>query len=457
MKREERPEKKEEENWEKGLPAPAAFGTLPWGAPLVRPGGRRFGLLGAKLGHSYSPQLHRQLGDYDYRLYEKPREELADFLSQPDLGGLNVTIPYKQEVLSYCDELSPAAKAIGCVNTLVFGERDGRPWLYGHNTDYDGFVYLARRTKIDFAKRKVLILGSGGTSLTAAYAARRLGAAQVVRISRGGPDNYNNLEKHRDAEILVNTTPVGMYPQNQGQLVRPRDFPKLKGVLDVIYNPLCTNLVLEARDLGILASGGLGMLAAQAAAAARLFGGPAISQARLEEILAGLRAQVENIVLIGMPGCGKSRIGRALARLTGRPLFDTDEMVRKTAGREIPLIFQEEGEAGFRAREREAIALAAQKTNAVIATGGGAVLGEANRRALAQNGRLCCLQRELSLLPTKGRPLSVDLQEMYKRRLPIYLQAADLVIENTGSPQEVAAAVLAAYRQGPPEAGIPGL
>lgn len=421
-------------------------------APPVRHGGTRFGLLGARLGHSYSPLIHSLLGDYDYRLFEKEEEELAEFLSLPDLGGLNVTIPYKRKVLAWCDALSPAARAIGCVNTLIFGQggdrTGGKPYVYGHNTDYDGFVYLARRAGVDFTGKKTLILGSGGTSLTAAYAAGRLGASRVIRISRQGPDNYENLDRHRDAEIIVNTTPVGMYPQNGGQLVEPADFPRLRGVLDVIYNPLRSRLVLEAREQGIAAEGGLAMLAAQAVAASRLFTGLSAAKESTEEVLEKLRAQVENIVLIGMPGCGKTCIGQAVAKASGRPFLDTDKLVEAAAGREIPRIFAEEGEAGFRAREREAVARAGKERNAVIATGGGAVLTPENRRALAQNGRIYFLERELDLLATAGRPLSKDLPELYRRRLPVYQAAADLTIINDRLPEDTVSDILSAHRQG---------
>lgn len=422
------------------------------GAPRARRGGKRFGLLGKTLGHSYSPLIHSQLGDYDYRLYEKGEEELAEFLARPDLGGLNVTIPYKQTVMSWCDALSPAASAIGCVNTLIFGEGPrGGTFIYGHNTDYDGFVYLARRTGVSFPGRKVLILGSGGTSLTAAYAARQLGAAQVVRVSRRGQDNYESLSRHRDAEIIVNTTPVGMFPHNEGRLIDLADFPACQGLLDVIYNPLRSNLVLAARERGIPAAGGLAMLVAQAVAAAGLFTGQAPKGEKTEEILAGLTASVENIALIGMPGCGKTRVGQALRELTGRPLLDTDEMVEKEAGRTIPRIFEEEGEAGFRARERAAVARAARERGAVIATGGGAALAEENRLALAQNSRIYFLERELGLLATAGRPLSKDLEALYARRLPVYQAAAGLAIANDRRPEDAAREILAAHQAAPRE------
>ena len=394
------------------------------------------GLLGRKLGHSYSPQIHNLLGDYSYVLFEKEPEELENFLKNGDFSGLNVTIPYKKEVIPYLSELSPTAQKMGCVNT-VLRRSDGT--LYGHNTDYFGFTSLVRHAGLSVAGKKVLVLGSGGASNTAAAALKDLGASPVV-ISRSGENNYQNLHRHTDAAAIVNTTPVGMYP-NTG--VSPIDlglFPHLEGVLDVIYNPARTQLLLDAEKLGIPRENGLWMLVAQAKEAAEVFTGGKISDEVIEKIYRQLSHQMKNIVLIGMPGCGKSTIGTLLAEKLGRPLADADEKIISLAGKSIPDIFAQDGEPTFRDWETKALTELGKQSGLVIATGGGCVTQKRNYPLLHQNGYLVWLERDCSVLPTDGRPLSQanDLGKMYAARKPLYEAFADIRVENTGTPEETA-------------------
>ena len=384
--------------------------------------------------------IHAALGCKGYRLIELEPDALASFLARPDIGGLNVTIPYKRDVMSLCDAIDPAAEAIGSVNTIVRGA-DGR--LTGCNTDIDGFLYMARRAGISLAGRKVVILGSGGASLTARAAARREGAAEIIVISRSGPDNYENLSRHADAEILVNTTPVGMYPGNGAAPVDLNAFPHLTGVLDVIYNPRRTALLLQGSARGIPCSDGLPMLVAQAKRAEELFTGQSIPDSENERILSQLRREMTNLVLIGMPGSGKTTVGEALARLTGREAIDLDARIEEAAGRSIPEIFAREGESGFRAREAAAAAEAGKRTGVILLTGGGIVKTAANYAALHQNGRIYQLVRDLSLLPTEGRPLSqgADLGAMWRERAPLYRRFRDAEIDNNGAVEDTAAAI----------------
>lgn len=405
------------------------------------------GLLGRKLGHSYSPQIHNLLGDYSYVLFEKEPEELENFLKNGDFSGLNVTIPYKKEVIPYLSELSPTAKKMGCVNT-VLRRSDGT--LYGHNTDYFGFTSLVRHAGLSVAGKKVLVLGSGGASNTAVAALKDLGASPVV-ISRSGENNYGNLHLHRDAAAIVNTTPVGMYP-NTG--VSPIDlglFPHLEGVLDVIYNPARTQLLLDAEKLGIPRENGLWMLVAQAKEAAEVFTGRKISDEVIEKIYRQLSHQMKNIVLIGMPGCGKTTIGTLLAEKLGRTLADADEKIIALAGKSIPEIFSQEGESVFRNWETQALTELGKQSGLVIATGGGCVTQKRNYPLLHQNGYLVWLERDWSKLPTDGRPLSQanDLGKMYAARKPLYEAFADIRVENTDTPEETVQKILDALEELP--------
>lgn len=403
-------------------------------------GERVYGLLGRKLGHSWSVPIHEALGCEGYRLIELEPEELAPFLRRADIGGLNVTIPYKRDVMPLCGEIDPAAADIGSVNTIVRGA-DGI--LRGYNTDIDGFIYMARRAGITLAGKKVVVLGTGGASLTAQAAARRAGAREIAVISRSGPDNYGNLHRHADAEVLVNTTPVGMYPGNGAAPVDLTAFPQCRGVLDVVYNPRRTALLLQAEELGIPCCDGLPMLVAQAKRAEEHFTGRAIPDSENERILSQLRREMGNIVLIGMPGCGKSTVGRLLSDLTGREAVDIDQQIALRAGCSIPEIFARGGEAEFRALEREETARAGALTGKILLTGGGAVKTPENYGALRQNGRIYHLLRDLGSLPTDGRPLSqgADLQAMWRQREPLYRRFRDVTMDNNGPAEDTAAAI----------------
>ena len=398
---------------------------------------RIYGLLGARLGHSWSVPIHAALGNDAYQLYELEPPELAPFLRREDIGGLNVTIPYKRDVMPLCDGLHPTAKAIGSVNTIV-RQPDGA--LVGYNTDIDGFLYMAHRAGISLNGKKVVILGAGGASLTAQAASRQARAREIAVISRSGPDDYDHLDRHADAEVLVNTTPVGMVPHTGAAPVDLTRFPRCQGVLDVIYNPRRTALVLQAESLGIPCSDGLPMLVAQAKRAEEHFFRRAIPDQENERILAQLRQETCNIVLIGMPGCGKTTVGQALAALSGREALDLDQQIVEKAGKSIPQIFAEQGEAAFRALEREVVAEAGKLTGKLLLTGGGVVTIPENYGPLRQNGRIYHLVRDLDALPTEGRPLSqsTDLRALWETRAPLYARFRDVVIQNSGTVQETA-------------------
>ncbi len=390
-----------------------------------------YGLLGETLGHSFSPQLHRAFGDYDYRLLPTQRDAVAQLLAQRQFRGLNVTMPYKQMVIPLCDEIDTRAAQIGAVNTIV--NRGGR--LIGYNTDIDGLLFMARRSGIDLHQKKVLILGSGGTSRTAVAAAQVCGAREIVVISRSGDNNYTNLHRHADADCIINTTPVGMFPHCGQSPLDLTQFPHLSGVLDVVYHPLRTALFLQAEQLAIPCACGLSMLTAQARRAAELFTDTTISDARTEEVLSALHRQLENIVLIGMPGCGKSTIADALAVQMGREVVHLDETIVQRAGLSIPEIFLQHGEDYFRALESDCIREVGKRTGIIISTGGGCVTRAENYAPLHQNGRLFHLVRDLQCLPTEGRPLSqrTDTATLWAQRKAQYEAFADVVIDNNGT------------------------
>lgn len=399
------------------------------------------GLLGRRLGHSYSPQIHRMLGDYSYELFEKEPSEVGDFLKHGDFTGINVTIPYKKEVIPYLDDLSPVARTIGAVNTIV-RRPDGT--LFGHNTDYYGFSAMVQRAGLSVSGKKALVLGSGGASVTAVTVLKELGA-QVVVISRKGENNYENLNRHPDAAVLVNATPVGMYPNTGISPVDLSLFPHLEGVLDLIYNPARTQLLLDAEARGIPTENGLWMLVAQAKEAAEAFTGQAIDDSRIAHIHRKLSNQMLNLVLIGMPGCGKSTIGKLLAQATGRQFVDADETIVSLAGKSIPEIFAQDGEEVFRLWETRALEELGKQSGLVIATGGGCVTQKRNFPLLHQNGTILRLERELSLLPTDGRPLSESnkLSDLFAIRNPLYADFADVTIDNNGCAVDTVAAILA--------------
>ena len=398
-----------------------------------------YGLIGEKLGHSYSQMIHARLADYRYELKEVALERLDAFIEARDFRGLNVTIPYKQAVMKHCAELSPEAMEVGSVNTLIV-RPDGS--LYGHNTDIDGFIYMLRRGGIDPAGAKAVILGSGGTSLTARAALTRLGAREIVTVSRKGPVDYAALyAEHADAEILVNATPVGMYPKNGASPVELDRLPKVRGVADVIYNPEKTALILAAQAKGIPAVSGLSMLVAQAREAAELFAGHAIPAGRVEDIVSEIGAQTLNLILVGMPGCGKSTLGQAVAAALQREFVDCDAEIVRRAGKSIPEIFAQDGEGAFRALESSVLADVCRGHGLVISTGGGAVLRAENRDAMRQNGRVCLIRRALALLPRDGRPLSASedaVARLWEARRAAYETAADFPVENDGTVEEAA-------------------
>ena len=406
----------------------------------------KYGLIGEHLPHSFSKEIHALCAPYEYGLCELSRGEVGEFMERADFSAINVTIPYKQTVMPYLYDIDAQAKRIGAVNTVV--NRGGR--LYGYNTDFYGMLSLIRRIGIEIKGKKVLILGTGGTAHTARAVVAYLEAAECITVSRRadperGVISYADaISSCGDAEVIFNTTPCGMFPNADGAEGMPAEpidisaFPSLCGVVDAVYNPLRTNLIVKARSRGIPAEGGLYMLVAQAVLASRVFLGEELERVAsdpetvktIDKIYSEIEKQKENIVLTGMPGSGKSTVGRRLAKRLGRPFVDTDELIVKRAGRPIPEIFAELGESGFRDIESEAVREAANNlTGAVIATGGGAILREQNVLALRRSGRLYFLDRSLdALLPTADRPLASSaeaIKKRYNERYERYLATAD--------------------------------
>lgn len=398
------------------------------------------GLLGRKLGHSYSPQIHGLLSDYDYALFEKEPEELEAFLTQGNFHGLNVTIPYKKAVIPYLKELSPVAARLGAVNTIV-RRPDGS--LIGHNTDYFGFQTMVEASGLKPAGKKTLVLGSGGASNTAVAVMEEMGS-QVIVVSRSGENNYDNLSQHQDAAIIVNATPVGMYPQVDASPISLEMFPKLEGVLDLIFNPARTRLLQEAEARGLVAMNGLLMLVAQAKESAQWFTGTSIEDEKIQNIHRTLRKQMENIILVGMPGCGKSTVAKRLAQLAGKEVVDADTQIVAAAGMSIPEIFAQGGEDTFRKIETQVLSELGKRSGIILATGGGCVTRAENYPLLHQNGTIFWLRRDIQKLPTNGRPISqsTDLGKLYDVRRPLYEAFADHVIENDGTLQQAAEKIL---------------
>mgnify|MGYP000442219970 CR=1 FL=1 len=422
----------------------------------------KYGLIGKTLVHSYSKEIHEALGQYQYQLFSLAEDEMPDFINARDFRGLNVTIPYKKDVIPLCDEVTDLARGIGAVNTLFWKNASGAgasesisqedKILVGHNTDYEGFLYAASRAGIDFEGKGVLILGTGGTSLMARRAAADQNAAKIYIASRHPETDLPSGSELQDAgilstvsydhlpeiaasiDVIVNTTPVGTFPNNMQQVIRLKDFPGCQAVIDVIYNPFKTALLLEAEKLGLKYTNGLPMLVAQATAAAGYFlGTPGAFQKENQRIIKAMKQQMGNIVLIGMPGTGKSLIGKLLAELTGKTLQDTDARIEEEAKMTIPEIFEKEGESGFRDRESAICKKLGKERNLIIATGGGAILRPENVDALRQNGTLVHITRSIDKLPTRGRPLSKNIETLKKmeaQRMPLYKSAADITFRN---------------------------
>ena len=403
------------------------------------------GLLGRKLGHSYSPQIHAMLGDYGYRLFEVEPEDLESFLRRGSFHGLNVTVPYKKAVIPFLDEMSPTARKLGAVNTIV-RRTDGS--LVGHNTDYAGFRSMAQRSGLIFPGKKALVLGSGGASNTVFSVLEELDAHPVC-ISRSGEDNYGNLSRHADASVIVNATPVGMYPSVEETPLSLDGFPMLEGVLDVIYNPARTKLLLEAQSRGLITENGLWMLVAQAKESAEWFTGSKIPDESIGRIYSALRSQMENIILIGMPGSGKTTVGQALAKRLGKRFLDADAVLEETFGRRIAEIIRTDGEAVFRGMETKILADLGKQSGLVISTGGGCVTREENYPLLHRNGTIFRLIRDTDKLPTQGRPLSQaePLSEMRKRREPMYCRFADYIADNNGSLDDTLTQIITAWEE----------
>ncbi len=391
----------------------------------------RCGLIGKPLGHSYSPQIHSHLGDYEYRLIELDEDDVGTFIKAGDYDALNVTIPYKKTVMRYLDVISPEALRIGSVNTVTH-MRDGR--LKGDNTDYYGFSYMIDKGEINIGGKKVLILGSGGASMTARTVAADRDAREVVIISRHGKDNYDNIAVHFDCDIIINTTPVGMFPNNGDSPVSLDCFPNLCGVVDMIYNPSKTALILEAEEKGIPCISGLCMLVAQAKATSELFTGRKIENEIIDKITSLIEFETKNITLIGMPGVGKTTNGKLIAEKLNRKFIDIDEEIVKRSGTTIPLIFSEHGEEYFRNIEHNVLAEYSKMSGLVISCGGGVVTRHDNCNLIKENSTVVFLRRDISSLPKEGRPVSLanDLQSLYAKRLPLYMYAADVIYDIYG-------------------------
>ncbi|MCM1364326.1 MAG: AAA family ATPase [Faecalibacterium sp.] len=386
----------------------------------------KYGLIGEKLGHSFSKVIHESFADYEYDLMPIAKENLHDFMTKREFKAINVTIPYKHDVIPYLSYIDEAAEKIGAVNTIV--NRDGK--LYGYNTDFGGLRKLILKNGFDFTGKKVLILGTGGTSKTAFAVAESLGACEIYNVGRKSEVNYDNVKTlHGDAEYIINTTPCGMFPNNDTAAISLDGFTALEGVTDVVYNPLKTKLVRQTESLGIKGCCGLYMLVSQAVLASEIFLGVKYDEQVYEDVYKKLLSQKQNIVLTGMPGCGKSTIGKALAEKLGKDFVDTDDLIVSSEGRQISDIFASFGEKYFRDTETAAIRDISGKNGYVIATGGGAVLRSENIDHLKSNGKIFFLNRPLDdIMPTDDRPLSSnfdDLKRRFEERYPIYISTAD--------------------------------
>ena len=409
----------------------------------------KYGLIGERLGHSFSKKIHERLG-YEYELREIEPKDIDAFMKERDFLGINVTMPYKATVIPYLDWIDDRARAIGAVNTIV--NRDGR--LYGYNTDFNGMIALINRAGIDIKGKKVAILGTGGTSKTAEAVLNYLGAGQIIKVSRSEKDKAISYEELyascSDTEIIINTTPVGMYPNIWDCPIDITKFDNLSGVVDAVYNPINTTLVQSARAIGIKAEGGLYMLTAQAVEASQIFFDKHYPNEMQENIYREIKGEKENTVLIGMPSSGKSTIGRIVADKLGKKFVDTDELIEEKTGMKIRDFFTKHGEAEFRRIESRVINSLSSESGIVIATGGGAVLNESNVRSLKYNGKVYFIDRPLSdLMPTSDRPLSKDiasLKKLYKERYSIYCNSCDEIIKADGDAETVAKKILEFYK-----------
>lgn len=405
-----------------------------------------FGLLGRKLSHSISPEIHNLLCDYEYVLFEREPDELDEFFEKQEFSGLNVTIPYKKDVIKYCSELSETAKKIGSVNTITV-RPDGT--LYGDNSDYFGFSYMVEQSGVQIKDKNVLILGTGGASLTVKAVVEDMGAKDIISVSRTGAVNYDNVYDYQNADVIINTTPVGMYPHNGERVIDLSSFPALSGCLDLIYNPSLTPFLYDAENLGVPYANGLTMLVAQAHMSAEKFIDSHIPEEKIEQIVAELASVRKNIVLIGMPGCGKSTVSALLGQVLKREVVDTDSLVVENEKRSIPEIFASDGEEYFRACETKAVSDCTKKSTLIIATGGGAVLREENRYFIKQNSFVLWLKRDFNRLATEGRPLSKsidDIKKIEQVRTPVYASLADAEIEVDDDPQVTLSKILEAVK-----------
>ena len=388
----------------------------------------KYGLLGAHLEYSYSPEIHSKFGDYQYDLIEIPEEKLKEVVNSPEYDGFNVTIPYKRSVITLCDEVSSEALRIGAVNTIV--KENGLK--KGYNTDYFGFCYMLKRNNIELKGKKCMVLGNGGASAMVQTVMRDQGASEIVVVSRHGEDNYDNLDRHFDSEIIVNATPVGMYPNNGVSLVNVDDFPNLSGAVDLIYNPNKTKFILDATTRGITACGGLSMLVAQAEKSSELFQHRVIDDEEIDAAIYDIRSELLNVVLIGMPGAGKTFLGRRIAEREHRKFIDLDDLIVEREGMSIPEIFRTKGEDYFRNVETEVLRETCKMSGVVIACGGGIVKRKQNYNLAKQNSRIIWVKRDLDKLDTEGRPISQtkSVEEIYEARKDRYEAWSDYFIDN---------------------------
>ena len=405
-------------------------------------GPMKFGLLGRTLGHSFSPRIHSALGNTNYELFEREPSQLQEFFADPELQGINITIPYKVNALEACDVVDPRAERIGCVNTMV--RKDGK-W-HGYNTDYDGFVFTLQHAGIDVSGKECIILGDGASSATIHVALEDLGAKNIVHLSRKTAPFYGDAPNYYEtAQIIINCTPIGMYPHNPANLIDITQFSKLEGVVDLIYNPRRTILLLQAEMMEIPHCDGLPFLVAQGVEAANHFQGESFGTKEIEQILRDMRREKENIILIGMPGVGKTTVGKALGEEMGRTCVDVDHELEKEIG-DISTYITEQGEAAFREKEAEMIAKFGTQTGLIISTGGGCVTVPKNFAHLRQNGRIYQLTQPVENLSTSGRVLSSGgierLRELEATRTPMYESFAQCIVKHNRNAPETVSAIL---------------